>query len=163
MEALAAAAPEAFDDFYQREYHRLLAIARALCSSTGAAEDLLQDAFVDAYGRWDSLANPGGWMRRVIVNKSASLFRRRAVEARHLLLGVPPAHAADPADRAAGLDLWASVRALPTRQSQVIVLRYVDEASIEEIADVLDVGVNTVKTHLQRARHTLDRERQEQP
>ena len=53
--------------------------------------------------------------------------------------------------------IWREVRRLPKRQVQVIALRYYDQLSMSEIADVLDCSKETVNTHLRRARQTLDR------
>lgn len=51
---------------------------------------------------------------------------------------------------------WAAVRKLPNRQAQTIALRYYDRGSIPEIACILECSENTVKTHLQRAKKTLE-------
>ena len=146
---------ESFDDFYARERGDLVALAFALCGSTGLAEDLVQDAFVSAIDRWDRIANPSAWMRGVIANKSVSLFRRRATEARYFLLGHAPELAAGPELLCEVNELWAEVRRLPRRQAQVVALRYVDGAAVTEIAEVLGVSENTVKTHLRRAKQSL--------
>lgn len=53
------------------------------------------------------------------------------------------------------------MRRLPKRQIQVIALRYYDQLSLSEIADVLDCSKETVNTHLRRARQTLDRRLQD--
>ena len=54
-------------------------------------------------------------------------------------------------------DLWRAVRALPDRQRAAIVLRYVDDLSVDEIANVLDVTDGTVKASLAQARASLAR------
>jgi RNA polymerase sigma factor (sigma-70 family) len=53
--------------------------------------------------------------------------------------------------------IWREVRRLPKRQIQVIALRYYDQLSLSEIAEVLDCTKETANTHLRRARQTLDR------
>lgn len=146
---------EPFDEFYVRERSRFVSLAFALCGSTGLAEDVAQDAFLAAFGQWDRIDNPSAWMRRVIANKSASVFRRRAYEAKHLLLGHEPDQTAAPELPS---DVWAEVRSLPRRQAQAISLRYVDRAPVTEIAEALGVSENTVKTHLRRGKQALARE-----
>ncbi len=158
-----AGGPETFDDFYTREHQSLVALAYTLCGSTGYAEDLVQDAFVSALDRWHRITNPSGWIRRVVTNKSVSLFRRRATEARYLLLGHLPDPSPDPELHREVRELWAEVRMLPRRQAQAIALRYVDGATIAEVAEILDLSENTVKTHLQRAKQTLAEHREIQP
>jgi len=50
---------------------------------------------------------------------------------------------------------WAAVRSLPAKQAMVIALRYADDRSIEDIANIMDCSPGTVKTHLHRARQRL--------
>ncbi len=157
-ESAVLASPETFDEFYRREYRRFLGLAYSLCGSTGLADDVTQDAFLALFRRWNQIDSPEAWVRRVIANKAVSVFRRMASQAkvlRHLQ------HSGDidltfqlPTD---AVDLWAAVRSLPKRQAQVIALRYVDGASIAEIANLLEISDNTVKTHLQRGKHTLNK------
>jgi RNA polymerase sigma factor (sigma-70 family) len=144
-----------FDVFYGRYHNRLVALAVALCGSTTVAEDLVQDAFVAAYGQWEQIQHPDAWIRAVVANRAASLFRRRALEARKLLLGVAPDPSAEPELYRQVDELWTEVRKLPKRQAQAVALRYVDGASLAEIAGILGVSENTVKTHLQRAKRAL--------
>ncbi|MCI0542981.1 MAG: sigma-70 region 4 domain-containing protein [Actinobacteria bacterium] len=51
--------------------------------------------------------------------------------------------------------IWAEVCRLPRRQAQVITLIYIEDMSLSEIADTLDVSKDTVNTHIRRARQTL--------
>ena len=51
--------------------------------------------------------------------------------------------------------LWAAVRKLPRRQAQAVVLVYVDDLSLERVAEILQCSVGSVKTHLHRARQRL--------
>ncbi len=53
--------------------------------------------------------------------------------------------------------IWKEVRRLPTRQAQVVALRYLDARDVSEIAGVLQCSVNTVHTHLRRAKQKLAR------
>jgi len=156
-DALDGAFRESFEAFYGRELHSVIGLAYVLSGSRSAAEDLAQDAFLVAFRHWDRVASyddPGGWVRRVLVNRTRSGFRRRTAEIRALarlrdrVFDVPevPAEAAE---------TWEAVRRLPVRQAQVIALRYYDQRSIKDIARILDRSENTVKTHLQRARHAL--------
>lgn len=150
----AAEPVELFADFYAREFRNVVVLAYALCGSTGMAEDVAQEACMAAMRRWDSLDNPDAWIRRVVANKSVSTFRRRAVEAKGLLLlrSTAPVEAEVTSETG---ELWTLVRRLPRRQAQVLALRYIDGATASQIAEILEVSENTVKTHLKRAKQAL--------
>lgn len=154
-------APEPFDAFYRREVRRLVGLAYALSGSRLAADDLAQEAMLAAYKKWDEvgrLENPTGWVRRVVSNQAVSAVRRRVSEAKGLSrLAVRQPIAEVPQIPAESEWIWSEVRRLPKRQVQVIALRYYDQLSMSEIAEVLDCSKETVNTHLRRARQTLDR------
>jgi RNA polymerase sigma-70 factor (ECF subfamily) len=159
-EPLIRPAPEAFEEFYGREYLAVVGLAYALSGSRWGAEDLAQEAFIAAHRDWERIGSyeqPAAWVRRVVANLSVSAFRRRAAEARalaRLALGrgeaVRDLAAADP-------EFWAAVRALPRRQAQVVVLHYLEDRSVADVADILDMTLGTVKRHLYDARRTLAR------
>jgi RNA polymerase sigma-70 factor (ECF subfamily) len=148
---------EAFEELYRRDYVSVVGLVYALSGSRWAAEGLAQDAFTEAHRAWatvGSFADPGAWVRKVAMNRARSAWRRRGAEARALLRvrgrRVLPAELPAPAH-----DFWAAVRALPNAQAQVIALHYVEDRSVDDIADLLGVAPGTVKTHLFRARRAL--------
>lgn len=150
---------ESFEAFYVREIRSVVGLAYVLSGSGRAAEDLAQDAFLKAYRNWDRISSyddPGGWVRRVVSNDSVSRFRRLAAETRALLRLRGESYIIPQADPEA-IHLWEEVRRLPARQAQVIALRYYDQRSNAEAAEILGCSETTVKTHLQRARETLAR------
>ena len=159
-EAVIEAPPEAFEDFYVREYPAMVGLAYALSGSRWGAEDLAQEAFLAAHRDWERIGSyeqPAAWVRRVVANLSVSAFRRRAAEARALARvalrrgdPVPDLAAADP-------DFWAAVRALPRRQAQVVALFYLEDRSVPDVAGILDMTLGTVKRHLYDARQSLAR------
>src|SRR5436190_17693606 len=74
-----------FPAFYEAEYRAMVRLAVALVRRWDVAEELVQDAFVTLHGRWDQVSkyeSPEGWLRRVVLNRSLSALRRRAVEVR---------------------------------------------------------------------------------
>ncbi len=148
---------ERFDDYYARDYRSLVGLAHVLTGNQWAAEDLVQEAMATAHRKWDTISGyekPDAWVRRVMVNRSTSRFRKLRTETKTLV-------------RLRGLreetitltdsnnDVWDAVRSLPTKQSHAIALYYWDDMSIAQIAAILDVSTETVKTHLKRARSTL--------
>lgn len=148
---------EDFSAFYTRHVRKLVGLAYVLSGSHSGAEDLAQDALLVAYRNWsriDGYENPGAWVRRVAVNRAVSTSRRRVAEAKALLrLRADQVVVPDLSEESE--EVWAAVRSLPRRQAQVIALRYWDNLSIRETAEVLELSEATVKSHLQRARQTL--------
>ena len=146
-----------FDELYRRDFRALVALAYGLSGSRAAAEELAQEAFVDAHRHWDKIgayADPSAWLRRVVVNRSVSALRRRVAEGRALTrLGNRPVLPAVLPE--VDEEVWRAVRTLPSRQAQVVALHYVDDRSVTDIADILDCAEGTVKAHLFKARRAL--------
>jgi RNA polymerase sigma-70 factor (sigma-E family) len=136
-------------------------LAYLLTGDRALAEDLVQDAFVRLAGRFAHLRDEGAfepYLRRTVVNLSRSYYRRRKVE-RAYLERHPPARAnaeaplpADVGDRDA---LWHALARLPQRQRAALVLRFYEDLSERQIADVLRCPVGTVKSLLSRGLSTL--------
>ncbi|MEM9655011.1 MAG: sigma-70 family RNA polymerase sigma factor [Actinomycetota bacterium] len=145
-----------FDEFYRREYREVLGLAFVLCRNRSAAEELAQEAFLAAFKRWDEVSqmeSPEGWVRKVVANRAASRFRRVAAEARALTRLGRRDSSPD-----VGLDTIAvceAVRRLSTRQAEVIVLVYFAGLSHDASAQVMGCSVETVRTHLDRAKKRL--------
>jgi RNA polymerase sigma factor (sigma-70 family) len=152
---------ERFESYVRRDGKRLVGLAYTLCGSRTAADDLVQDALLAAYRNWDvvgRLDNPGAWVRRVIANRSVSLVRRRISETRGLArLALHRPVSELPRVSTETEWIWREVRRLPKRQAQIIALRYFDQLSMSEIADILGCSKTTVNTHLRRAREALNR------
>lgn len=150
--------PESFDAFYKREFRRMVYLAHSTSGSSLAAEDLTQEAFIAAYKQWDTIARldkPGAWVRRVVLNRSASAFHRRRCELK-ALSRLRPVRGDLPDPLSGETDeFWAQVRSLPRRQAQAIALRYLDQLSVRETAEVMQCSEGSVKTHLHRARAAL--------
>lgn len=158
-----------FDELYRREWAGLVGLGWSLTGSWAVAEELAQDAFADAYRRWDevgSMDRPGAWVRRAVINRSASSARHRSVEQRGAeRLAGRAAVEADGAstDRTgdAGADrvddpaFWAAVRSLPDQQAACIALHYLEERTLDEIAEIVGCRPGTVKAHLHRGRKAL--------
>lgn len=148
-----------FDQYYEADYRSLLGLAIVLCGSHHVAEDLCHDAMAEAHKRWDDVQHyddPGAWVRRVMVNKSRSRFRRLRSERTALsVVGRRPDEVIEPTDSSE--EVWAALRKLPRRQGQAVALFYWEDRSLEQIAEILGCGPETVKTHLKRGRAALSR------
>jgi len=147
---------QGFDAFYSASYRRIVGQVFALLGDLHEAEDVTQDAFAKASFHWSRIAaydQPEAWVRRVAFNEAYNSARRArrwlVVLARH----GPPADV--PAASADRLDLHHALRRLSPRHREVLVLHYVAELSVEEVAGQLLLPVGTVKSRLNRARHAL--------
>ena len=146
-----------FEAFYRAEYAAVVRLAFVLTGRGDLAEELAQDAFLACFRRWDSVVdyeNQGAWIRRVVTNRCVSSGRRHLTELR--LLGrlrnertrfVPLDEDSD--------ELWSMVRRLPKRQQQVIALAFAEDLPVSGIATILEVGEESVRTHLRRGRASI--------
>lgn len=155
--AVARTATDAqFDYFYRSEYRPVLKLVRPLTRSLGAAEDVAQEAFERALRNWKNVGthpNPEAWIRRVALNLACSRWRRIRSET-GALMRLGPSPAQEP-PALANQELWSAVGKLPKRQQQVVLLFYVDDMSIRDVADVLGIKEGTVKATLNHARARL--------
>jgi RNA polymerase sigma-70 factor (ECF subfamily) len=153
-----SAAVESFDAYYHRDHRSLIGLAYVLTGDEAVSQDLVQEALTAAHKNWATVSgydNPGAWVRRVLVNKSTSRFRKARTEAKMLTRMRSLRQEPVLAPSAKSDEVWSAIRALPRRQAQAIALLYWDDLSISEIANVMECGTETVKTHLSRGRATL--------
>ncbi|MFG3383572.1 SigE family RNA polymerase sigma factor [Streptomyces sp. NPDC047999] len=135
----------------------LLRTARSLTANPSDAEDLLQTALTKTYMAWERIEDHralDGYVRRALVNTRTSQWRKRKVD--EFACDEPPEPetdpAADPAEQQALRDaMWRAVMRLPDRQRAMVVLRYYEDLSEVQTAEVLGVSVGTVKSAVSRA------------
>lgn len=134
---------EAFDAFVRARLPHLLRFGRALTGSDHAAADLVQDALERTLTKWSRITSddPEGYVRRTMVNRSISVWRKLARE--RLTDEVPVRSYDDPRPDDALLD---ALRRLPPRQRAVIALRYYEDLTEAQTAAVLGCSVGTVKS-----------------
>jgi RNA polymerase sigma-70 factor (sigma-E family) len=143
-----------FAAYMQARQASLLRTAYLLTGDRHTAEDLTQTAFAKLYLAWDKVRDQGsidGYVRRIVVNEHNSLWRR-AWKRRELSsdqLPEDPHH--DTYDSGAGRELWELVQTLPRKARAVVVLRYYEEMTEAETAEVLGISVGTVKSQSSRA------------
>jgi RNA polymerase sigma-70 factor (sigma-E family) len=148
---------EWFAELYQACYERLVLTAYAMTNDLGVAEEITQEAFALAYDRQNRVArtdSPEAWLRTVVVNLARRRFRRGATLARILRRqqAEPPPPPEPPGEH---LDLHAAIRGLGEEHRTVVVLHYLADLPVDEVAAVLGVPVGTVKSRLARARAAL--------
>jgi len=146
-------AREDLDDLFRREHRPLVRLATLLVGTPGPAEEVVQDAFAVVGERWDTLDNPGGYLRTTVVNGCRMVLRRRALERRHPV--DEPTTIDGPAEL---VELRAALDTLSERARVAVVLRYFAGLRDAEIADVLGCRVGTVRSTIHRALRALREE-----
>lgn len=153
--------PGSFEQLYQRDYAAVVGLAYALTGNRWVAEDLAQEAFLRAHRDWSRVGqmdSPGGWVRRVTLNLARSSWRRIRTETMARLRLAAQAEEAGPTVDPDLDDFWAEVRRLPVRQAHAVTLRYVEDMTVAQIADVLGVAEGTIKALLHQGRERLARQ-----
>lgn len=148
-----------FDDFFRAHHRSLFGVALAMVGDVEAARDVAQEAMLRAFRDWHRVATldrADMWVRRVAVNLAIDVRRRRARDISEAHRQREP-EVVSASTSVEASDLWEAVRALPERQRAAVVLRYVEDLSITDIAAVLDVTDGTVKASLAHARTSLAR------
>ena len=142
-----------FSAYMEARQASLMRTAYLISGDRHTAEDLVQTALAKLYLAWDRVEDRGsldGYVRRVIVNEHNSLWRRPFKRREHATDTLPEQAAPD-APGGRNDDLWNLVQTLPRKQRAAVVLRYYEELSEAETAEVLGVSVGTVKSQTSRA------------
>jgi RNA polymerase sigma-70 factor (ECF subfamily) len=149
--------PAEFDAFYAASSHRLVGHVFAMTGDLGEAEDALQEAYIRAWQRWPKLReyeNPEAWVRtvafRLCINswwraKNRLTAHRREAARAEQVPGLNPDL----------LALIQAMRQLPDKQRRALVLHYVADLTVEQIAAETGATPGTVKSWLHRGRRAL--------
>ena len=143
-----------FSAYMSARQAALYRTAYLLAGDHAGAEDLLQNAFAKLYLSWDRIRERealDGYVRRIMVNENNSLWRRAWKRREHSTDTMPEAGAHDTYDDGMGGALWSFVQTLPPKQRAVVVLRYYEQLTEAEIAEVLGISTGTVKSQASRA------------
>jgi RNA polymerase sigma-70 factor (ECF subfamily) len=170
---------DAFSLLFERHRKRAFDLAYRVLRDPGLAADAVQESFLTVYakgGRFEARARFTSWLYRVVLNRCIDLQRR---ERRHRMLplsggsgrdaagterdaGVPePAGGAgdDPVERTLGVEraelVQDAIRRLSPKLAEVVILRYPQGLSYEEIGEILELPPGTVKSRLNRAHAAL--------
>jgi RNA polymerase sigma-70 factor (sigma-E family) len=150
-----------FETFVRARSAVLLRTAYLLSGDRGHAEDLLQTALLRTVRHWRlARSAPEAYVRRVLVNLCRDSWRRASARPRELPLVLPAAEAirpvSGPADRVGQRsELIAALARLPSAQRAVIVLRFVEDLSVAQTAQLLGLSDGTVKSYTSRAVTTM--------
>jgi RNA polymerase sigma-70 factor (sigma-E family) len=161
-------ADEAVTRLFGAHYRPLVRIAVLLLADRGAAEEVVQDAYVRLHQHWWRLREPDralAYLRASVVNGARSALRRRGVAQRWLAAQPPLADVRSAESGAVEVlqqqAVLALLRTLPTRQREALVLRYYADLSEAEIADVMGISRGAVKSHAARGLAALRQQLEE--
>jgi RNA polymerase sigma-70 factor (ECF subfamily) len=149
--------PPAFDDVYAAHFADLTVQLYAYFGDRQEAQDVVQEAFCRAYSRWKTVSrydDPVAWIRRVAWNLAVSRWRRARTALAFLRKQRPGEAQLDGPgpDRVA---LVAALATLPASHRRAVVLRYLADLTVAEIARREGVAEGTVKSWLHRGRAAL--------
>ena len=155
---VAPSGTQDFDGFFRVEYPKLVSVALGLTGNHDTAFELAQEALLRCHRSWSKVSTldvPGAWVRRVLINLATDLHRsnRRSRRMPDWARTDQPTSFADPVVDG----WWTAVRALPDRQRAVVVLHYIEDRSVADVAAVLGIAEGTVKSTLAKARDTLSK------
>lgn len=146
---------ESFEKAFDELFALAMRLAQRILGNAAAAEDVAAEALARAYADWPKVGRlpyRNAWVMRVAANLAIDAARRR-------LPKLEPSHSSLSIEDAVTLRmaLAAALRALPRRQREVIVLRYLSGLSEEATAESLGISAGTVKSHTHRALANLRR------
>ena len=161
-----------FEVLMRRHNERVYRAARAIVKEENEAEDVMQQAYVNAYShlrQFDGRSQFSTWLVRIAIHEALARARRRAryinMDPQQTSGLTSMASIASPPDperlafsRELGALMESAIDGLPDGAREVFILRKVEGMSTEEVAAALDVSEAVVKTRLSRARATLRRE-----
>ena len=168
----------ALGDLYERHHGRVFSIAYRVLGSSSDAADVAQEVFLHLADRIRGFRGDSSltsWVYRVTVNHAIDARRRQARRPARPLSAAPDEAESEPADKRPGTSAppedpaEAALRAereervrsaldsLSPKLRAVVVLRYFENLSYEDLADVLQTSIGTVKSRLNRAHTALER------
>ena len=147
------------DHLYRVHIDEAFRLAYLLTGNRALAEDLAQDAFVRLMGRFMHVRRPGdfaAYLRRTVVNLANSHYRRRGVERRYLRsqAGMRQPEMVQP-DQGVRDQMRLALLTLPRRQRTAIVLRFYEDLSESQTAEIMRCRTGTVRSLVSRGMETL--------
>ncbi len=144
-----------FEEFATARLPAMLAFATVLTGQRATAEDIAQEVLIRAHARWDEIGamdRPELYVRKMVLNEFLS-WRRRSL--RLIPAGDVTSTVASTADHAAEYSehvaMLAQIARLPRRQRAVLVLRYYEDRTDEEIGQLLGCAPSSVRANVSRA------------
>lgn len=162
LAALRAREPAAVAAFIRRHEPAVRRLVARITGWSDDGPDLVQDVLTTAIVALPGFRGESGietWLMRIAINRCRRRIRRRRLQRlfQSARARASPAPAIDPIDQAeTNAAVRRAVASLPQKYREVIVLRYLEERTTKQTAEILDVRVNTVDVRLHRARAMLE-------
>ena len=176
IELASGGDPEAFNRLMEKHERRMYAVALRMCANREDAQDCLQEAMLRVYrsiGNFKGESSFATWLYRITMNACLDELRRRknkqSASLDYLLdEGWAPAdESGSPEKQAVRAEasriLHQTIRELPEDMRAAVVLRDIQGYSYEEIAQILDINVGTIKSRISRGREKLREKLREKP
>ncbi|MBW1598621.1 RNA polymerase sigma factor [Streptomyces sp. JJ38] len=151
---------EPFEAFFARTFTGMLARALLLCGHRQDAEDAVQDAYAEAYRRWERLRGyeaPDAWVYRVVRQRLRAAGRRNARARAAGLEGLPAPAVAGVEQTAYARTVLAALATLPKRQRTVLVMHCLNGVPQRDVAEELGLSRGGVAASLSKARRRLQK------
>ncbi len=156
--SVRAAAEQALAELYHASYRRLVTQLYAFTTDLTEAQDVVQEAFARALARPKGLSDietPEAWLRTVAINVVRRRWRRRQILDTIMRRDRPVQQLVAAAPGPERADLRDALAEIPRAYREVIVLHYLADLPVDEVAGLLSVPVGTVKSRLSRGRAAL--------
>ncbi len=148
---------ELYNNYYKTMYHT----ANRILNDPTEAEDVMQEAFMDAFQKIDQLAENasfGAWLKRIVINRSLDLIKRKKLEQAYLEQSMPEDVQLldEEPDVACKIEeVKAAMKLIPDQYRVVLSLHLFEGMDYEEMAQIMNLEYNNVKTRYFRARQRL--------
>lgn len=146
-----------YEEYVATRWASLYRTAYLMTGNHADAEDVVQTALVKVYAAWSKVTAadaPEAYVRRILTNTFLS-SRRPLRVTRERLVDQMPETSVTPAGSEDRLSIWPHVASLPPKQRAVVVLRYYEDLSEQQIADALGCSTGTVKSNASLALKSL--------
>ncbi|RDW14982.1 RNA polymerase sigma factor SigW [Oceanobacillus chungangensis] len=162
----------AFSDVVEYYQHKIYQHCYRMLGNAHEAEDMAQEAFIRAYVNIDSFDDGrkfSTWLYRIATNLTIDRIRKRkpdffldaeikGTEGLDMYSQLASTYIS-PSDKVEGIELQRyihhEISELPPKYRSIIILRYIEEFSLQEISEILDIPLGTVKTRIHRGREAL--------
>ena len=158
MEAALGMSSDRLAELYSRHAPGGGRLAYLMTGDRALSEDLVQEAFVKVMTRFGDLRKPDSfdsYLKRTVINLIKGHYRHTQVERSYLRRIVREPEPVVEAGTGEGNDMWARIAALPTRQRAAVVLRFYEDLSEQQTADVLGCSPAAAKSLIARAMQVL--------